>query len=140
MTAADRLAHGYEPRFDIDSEVGRQGEIFIASVVDAIKNGASHEVKTDVQALRTGNFYVEFECLRRGRWEKSGIATTEAELWGFVLGESAFFVPTALLRDLARERHRQGRIKSCDRGSHPTRGVIVSIAWLISHLGERRAA
>lgn len=135
----DRLAEGYEPRFDIDAEVGRQGEIFIENVIDAVQR-ASVEVKTDVQALRTGNFYVEFECRRQGEWKPSGIATTSAELYAFVIGDSAWVVPTNLLKQLARDRWREGRVKECLRGSHPTRGVIVPIAWMVQQMKLKEAA
>lgn len=139
MSASDRLAKGYEPTFDIDAEVGRQGELFITSVVDAARS-ASIEVKTDERAASTGNFYVEFECLKRGQWTKSGIAITSCELWAFVLGDSAWVVPTSTLKELARVRRRQGHVKECMRGSHPTRGVIVPIAWMVRQMSARQAA
>lgn len=135
MTAVNRLATGYEPTFDIDAEVGRQGELFIASVVDAARS-ASIEVKTDERAAITGNFYVEFEC----RGKPSGIAVTSCELWAFVLGDSAWVVPVSTLKELARLRLRQGHVKECERGSHPTRGVIVPIAWMVRQMSARTAA
>jgi hypothetical protein len=80
MTAMNRMSEGYEPRFDIDLEVGRQGELFVARIVDSIA-ASRHEVKTDEKALLTGNIFLEVQCLYRGRWERSGIARTEAEVW-----------------------------------------------------------
>lgn len=133
----DRMADGYEPRFDIDMEVGRQGEIFITSVIDAMKAGASCEVKTDEKALQTGNIYVEFECYRLGQWRKSGIATTEAEVWAFVLGVAALCIPTDTLKVLARLRWHAGGVRECKRGSHPTKGVIIPIPWLLRQLANQ---
>lgn len=137
----DRAAEGYVPQFDIDAEVGRQGEMFIARVIQAIAT-ASIEVKADVVAGRTGNLYVEFSCCRRGEWRPSGIATTSAELWAYALGSSqlALVIPTNVLREAARERYRQGHIRECSRGSHPTKGVVIPFAfllnWVVTHEGE----
>ncbi len=140
MSTVDRMADGYEPRFDIDMEIGRQGEIFITSVIDAMKGGASCEVKTDEKSAVTGNIYVEFECFRLGRWQKSGIATTEAEVWAFVLGSAALCIPTDKLKVLARLRWHAGGERECTRGSHPTKGVIIPIPWLLKQLGTSAQA
>ena len=41
MTAAtDRLSDGYVPDFDLDLEVGRQGELFVTDLVQMLKDGA----------------------------------------------------------------------------------------------------
>lgn len=140
MSTVDRMADGYEPRFDIDMEVGRQGEIFITSVIDSLKDGASVETKTDVRALQTGNIYVEFECFRLGQWRKSGIATTEAEVWVFVLGVAALCIPTETLKVLARLRWHAGGVREQPRGSHPTKGVIIPIPWLLRELANQAKA
>lgn len=141
MTTFDRFAEGYEPRFDIDSEVGRQGELFIGSVVDALRNG-SVEVKSDEVAARTGNFYVEFQCLIRGVWRPSGIATTEADMWAFALGSARFavIVPTSLLKTVARDRYHAGHVRECMRGSHPTKGVTVPFRFLFQWVNEHKGA
>lgn len=137
MTAVDRLAQGYQPDFDIDLEVGRQGELYVAGVFDAIKSGASCEVKTDAMAVKTGNVYIEHECLKRGRWEPSGIAATFAELWAVVVG-SEVLVSAATWRwryahKWAIDRH---MTLECRRGTHPTRGARIPLARLVSLLAE----
>lgn len=137
-----RNAEGYEPRFDLDLAYGgEQAQLFVCDIAEAIRN-ANVEVKRDGLWHKTGNLYVEYECLKAsGRWEKSGIAGTDALLWSFVLGdtETALFIPTGLLRQLARELHRKGdwyRVEERD-GDHPTRGVKVPlgelVAWLARH-------
>lgn len=128
----ERHVEGYEPRWDLDAEIGRQGAFWVADVAEALKRG-SVEVKTDEIAHRTGNVYVEFECLRRGQYRPSGIATTEAELWVFVLHRYALalVVATDFLRPVAREVWRDGHVRECTRGSHPTRGVVVPISRLV---------
>lgn len=140
VSTVNRMADGYEPRFDIDMEIGRQGEIFITSVIDALKGGASVEVKTDERALSTGNIYVEYLCLRSGVWEKSGLATTEAEVWAYVLGDSALCIPTSRLKELGRIRWKvKANRKECMRGSHPTKGVTIPILWMLRQMPQRAA-
>src|SRR5215475_8359534 len=77
---ADRMADGYQPDFDIDAAAGRQGELLVADVIRALRDGSA-EVKTDEMALVTGNVYIECECLRRGKWRPSGVMATGAEIW-----------------------------------------------------------
>ena len=79
------MAAGYEPGFDIDAEVGHQGALFTLKVIEALKDGSS-EVKTDAMAVRTGNLYIECQCLKRGRWAPSGIMDSR----GFRSGMEAF--------------------------------------------------
>lgn len=129
----DRLTPGYEPRFDLDAKRGHQGELLVARVAEGIVDG-SVEVKTDDQAQRTGNVYVEWSCLRRGRWEPSSIATTEAEWWAWALADLTVLVamPTLTVLDLARDAWRvQARRKTMLRGSHPTQGVLLPVDELL---------
>lgn len=65
MPVDARKADGYEPRFDIDASYGRQGELFVSSIIDAL-TGGSVEVKRDSRFAKTGNVYVEYECRKRG--------------------------------------------------------------------------
>ena len=128
---ADRHAEGYEPRYDIDSEVGRQGSFFVMDIIDALK-GDRVEVKRDLKSQETGNIYLEYECKKRGRYVKSGLAITEADLWVFVLdhGDLALAVSTDLLKKMGRVAFTRGQKKECQRGSHPTRGVVIPISEL----------
>lgn len=128
----DRMADGYEPRFDLDHAVGKQGELFVSEILAALQSERV-EVKTDLKASRYGNVFLEYECLRRGRYQPSGIATTDAKLWVFVLdlGNVAVAVSTDRLRELGRLAYRHGRTRECVRGSHPTRGVVIKVADLM---------
>ena len=63
--------------------------------------GDTIECKRDFKAHKTGNVYVEFEC----RGKPSGIATTEADYWVFVVGPDendlrAYLTTTARLKAL----------------------------------------
>jgi hypothetical protein len=126
----DRLSDGYEPNFDIDYEVGRQGELFVTDLLGAM-GSERIEVKTDAMAAKTGNVYIEVEC--RGR--PSGIQTTAAEFWAFVLpGDLVVITRTVTVRELATRAVLGGRIGRCDRGSHPTRGALIPQRWLVTYL------
>lgn len=138
MTAVDRMSDGYEPRFDLDYQVGQQGEMYVAQIADAIASGsATIEVKTDERASTTGRIFVEYECLHYGTWRKSGIASTEADLWAYVVGkDTVLVVPTWRLREVVRRVfHEQPNLRSqCVRGSHPTKGVLVPLADIFGRL------
>lgn len=128
--SVDRLSEGYVPDFDIDARVGRQGELFCLDVANGIRDG-SIEVKTDERAADTGRVYVEYECFRRGRWEPSGIKTTQAEFWAFAIRDVLVAAPVPNIRFAARRAFRQGFVAECKRGSHPTKGVCVPLTELL---------
>ena len=133
--AVDRLAPGYEPDWDIDYAVGHQAELFVADLIASLEGGRV-EVKRDAKAAATGNIYVEFKCRRGGHFVPSGIATTTADAFAYVLGEGVVvFATTAVLRSACRRAYREGRIKDGgQRGSHPTVGVLVPVNELLNRL------
>jgi hypothetical protein len=125
------MTGAYEPRWDRDLERGRQGEMFARRIAEMSRNGsATVEVKTDAWWLKTGRFYVELECLRRGVWRPSGLQTTEALFWTFVAGKHEVEMTLAtehLRRAVAHavKRHPGNGDARCANGSHPTRGAYV---------------
>jgi hypothetical protein len=127
----DRLADGYEPRWDIDYELGRQGELWCSDIIDALKNG-SVEIKTDEKALQTGRIYIEHEC----KGKPSCIAISKAEIWGYKIGPVTIFAPISSWRKAHAKALREGRLRSCSRGSHPTKGVVIPISLLIFWLQD----
>jgi len=129
-----RISEGYEPRFDIDSTYGFEGERYIADVVDGMSNGKV-EVKRDAVFHRTGNIYIEYMCQKNGQWVESGINTTTADVWVFVLGDSEMFIGIKVseLRQLALHFHAWGCTGYEKDGSCPTRGVIISAQYLMDH-------
>jgi hypothetical protein len=129
-TALDRLSEGYEPSWDIDRRVGARGEAQAASHIDAYAAGRV-EVKTDERAATTGNVYVEYECRRADGWHASGIATTRADYWTFVVGGLMLTVHTDTLKRITRS-HYCSRRRECTRGSHPTKGVLVPLTDLVA--------
>lgn len=133
----ERTVQGYDPRFDLDLAYGQQGELFVADIRDGLRDGTV-EVKRDGQFARTGNLYVEFECLRQGRYRPSGLTTTEAKVWVFVLGDTpaCLCIATELLR--AWVRLEGFPVVDCARGSHPTRGWLLGmhrVTYLLKHEG-----
>lgn len=139
MNTDIRKADGYEPRFDIDAEYGRQGELFVSSIIDSLAKG-SVEVKRDSRFANTGNIFVEYECLRQGSWMKSGIATSEADTWVYVLGDSQVVIamPREVLKELALEMWRNPRNRREEKdGSHPAKGVIIPLHKLVGWAQSR---
>jgi len=131
----DRLANGYVPDFDLDAEVGRQAELYVASIADALRDGTV-EVKADEKARRTGNVFIEYECFRQGEWRRSGIATTAAEVWAIVVaGEVMSAAPSRMVRHVARYSRPHER-RECMRGSHPTRGVVIPMGEFLQRLAQ----
>ena len=92
----------YEPKFDIDLEFGEEGERLIESV---IKSGKI-ECKRDRLTGKTGNLAIEY--MYRGK--PSGISTTEADWWAFLIEGSILMVETERLKDIAREYLKDGHV------------------------------
>ena len=139
MSADERMAYGYEPRFDIDYAVGEQGELYVGRILDALGTERV-EVKTDERALLTHRVFLEVQCTYRGQWQFSGIARTSSEFWAHVIGEAVILAPTHRVREIARHYWRHAdqtwsptigtapphqHLAECRRGSHPTRGVVL---------------
>lgn len=137
MSGIDRLSDGYQPRFDHDLEIGRQGELFVASVQDSFADGTVHiETKTDQRVAQTGNVYIEYKQKPSGYldFKDSGIATTQAALWAFVLPSNVLIVaPTESVRAAARHYY-PGHRRECVRGDNPTRGVVIRVGSFVEYL------
>jgi len=93
-----------QKNFDIDIEYGRQGENYLLDILETKRI----EVKTDRIAHITGNVAVEY----RYKGRPSGIATTEADYWAFLLYDmtTIIMVPTDKLKSVARAKYKQDQI------------------------------
>tara|TARA_R100000734_G_C3307964_1_gene98573 strand:- start:344 stop:718 length:375 start_codon:yes stop_codon:yes gene_type:complete len=81
--------------FKYDLKLGLKGE----NLVFKLLTNKKIEVKTDYKALETGNIFIEYYS----RNKLSGIATTEAEFWVFVLSnELLIFIETNKLKKLCK--------------------------------------
>ena len=119
-----------QPNWDIDREIGAQAEIWVGDIRKALERGTV-EVKHETRAMHTGNLYVEYECRRRGVYQPSGIATTKAEAWVFVIAkdELALVLATERLQELCSS---PGIRKAEEKdGSHPTRGYLLPMAFVV---------
>ena len=78
--------------FDLDLSVGHEGESLVNQL---LTNGKTIEVKTDLKWKNTGNLYIETVCWshNNSEWYPSGISTTKAEYWAFVLEGTVLIVP-----------------------------------------------
>ncbi len=86
----------YNSDFRYDLEVGQAGETLLGEIL----SGKKVEVKSDLQAQETGNVFVEYES----RGNRSGIATTQAEWYAFVLsGSNIRLIKTEELKVLCRK-------------------------------------
>lgn len=134
----DRLADGYVPNWDIDSAVGRQGELLVADIIQALRDGASIEIKTDDAASKYGRIYLERRCLYGGQYLPSGIANTSAELWAQVLAsEVVVIAPTWRFKQAALKAWQSSALrKDMPRGSHPTKGIVIPLRYLLEWLME----
>lgn len=115
--------------FKVDLAHGQEAERELSEAFHA----CTIEVKRDDRAADTGNVYVEFEADKgaTGRFEPSGIATTEADWQAFKVRDVFLLVPTDYMRTLARKAWVRRRIGEQRHGSCPTRGALVSLHELV---------
>jgi hypothetical protein len=129
-----------EPRFDIDVEYGRQGELQIGEFLDWIAAG-NGRVEVKRKSYLDLVFYVETHCDkgRRGEYVPSGISITTAPAWVFVIGDLGLSVifPTDLLREMIDDPSTKDREES--DGSCPTRGKLVALAVCLYRYRQRAA-
>jgi hypothetical protein len=96
------------------------------------------EVKLDRQAMHTGNVFVEFECQTALGWRPSGITTTKAHTWVFVLSHLVIVaLPVWLLKNIARQIYVDGGERLNRSGSHPTKGVVIPLERLLPEAVSR---
>ena len=114
----------FQKNFDLDLEYGEAGESKLLSILNGAKKV---EVKTDRMAHRTGNIAVEFRC--NGR--PSGISTTEADYWAFVLrdGTIIILIETDRLKKIARTNYRLGNV-TCGGDGNNAEMVLIKINQL----------
>ena len=136
VTARDRIARGRQPDFDIDYADGYHAELFVADVLDSLRDGSNIEVKRDRMAVSTGNVFLEYRCRISGQWVPSGIASTTARLFSIAIAPTVVVTSSVeAVRVIARkyfadERHR----RECVLGGNPTKGIVVPVAAYVLEL------
>jgi hypothetical protein len=129
--------------FDLDWQRGRQGELFVESLRNALAlKNSSIEVKTDAyffsgraEKFASQRLYIEMEARGKdGTWRKSGLQTTKAELWFFVFGRhpGGMVFETAWLRKaVTKAAEHPANAATCDYGENPTRGFYVYLRHFV---------
>ena len=96
------MKHNNDFRYDL--KIGNKGENLLAKILSY--TGKEIEIKTDLQASKTGNVFVEYES----RGKESGIKTTTASYWVFCIWTEAYkeqtylFIPTRRLKKLIKTK------------------------------------
>jgi hypothetical protein len=111
----------YNNDFKYDLKVGQAKEEELGEIF----NSKTVEVKYDLQALRTGNVYVEYQS--RGR--SSGLATTEADYYCFAFGETYHIIGTEALKVKCREYFGTSRDRE-GGDSNTSKGILLPIKEL----------
>lgn len=109
--------------WDLDLREGLAGESFLISLLETV------EVKTDSHAGRTGNVFVE----KFSRFKESGILTTKAKYWAFVLDgqgyakDTIIIVLTEKLKQIITTK-KPPLVGGGDQGT--STGYLIRISWL----------
>lgn len=112
--------------FDLDLSKGQEGETLVNEL---LTGGKTVEVKRDLKWHQTGNVYIEVQCKSRaGDWYASGLSTTKAAYWAFVLQDAVFLVKTDTLIQTVKNK---GRRITCDIEPNPSRGYLITIEDLL---------
>jgi hypothetical protein len=117
------------PDFDLDLRYGLEREGAFRAVLEA----DTVEVKSDRQAVQTGNLFLEYARIAGSDpslVEPSGLHASSADVWAYEWAPGCWLVvPTAMLRAVvAAEGHRH--VWGGDGGR--ARGVLVSLTRLIA--------
>ena len=120
------------PNWDIDLRDGKVGEATVAKMLSV----ETVEVKTDRRWHVTGNIYVETEYYSRekGDWVASGITTSEASHWAYVLEGMVIMVPTDDLRHIVRG---YGSPIRCNIEPNPSKGMLIKFSHFAQYFGGR---
>ena len=121
------------PDWDIDRGWGEEGQ-------DVVKALSRYNIEVKRKRRLDDKIYVELEQdpgATGTRWKPSGLRTTQAEYWAFVVGETGvvMFFPAGLLRWAIYERQGGVDIAEID-GDNPTRGRLLRVPWLVQVSGE----
>lgn len=113
----------YNNDFKHDLKIGQLGEKKLARLL----NDKRVEVKTDFVAENTGNVFIEYES----RNNPSGIATSDAEWYAFVLGtNNIIMIETEALKTKARKYIKTSR-DVVGGDNNTSRGILLPLKELI---------
>jgi hypothetical protein len=108
--------------FKYDLKVGQVKEEELANIF----NSKTIEVKYDLQALKTGNVYVEYES----RNKKSGISTSQSDYYCFCFGDTFHLVKTEDLKKRCRKFIGTNRDKK-GGDNNTSKGILLPLKDLL---------
>lgn len=112
----------YNNDFRYDLKVGQAKEEELGRIFDS----STIEVKYDLQALQTGNVYVEY--FSRGK--KSGIATSQADYWCFAFGSTFHLISLEDLKSRCRKYFGTSRDRK-GGDMNTSKGILLPIKELL---------
>jgi hypothetical protein len=128
-----------QPAFDRDYCYGKQGELLVCNLLDAVARG---DGQVEMKRKRKIDLlcYIETSCDkgRKGLYKPSGISVTTAEFWVIIVHDTdcGFFFPTRILKEFL--CHPSVRDAEETDGSCPTKGKLVNVAALLWELNRRK--
>jgi hypothetical protein len=130
------MTTNHQPKWDIDLAYGEAGEQFVTNLLA----GAPSKFEVKTKRYLDFKFYVETHQFPSGatEWKDSGIQTTYADYWVYVVGDTGvvMFVPTERLRQAALG----GREVQERDGDNPTLGRLVGEKELFKETTTKGAA
>lgn len=116
--------------FDLDLATGQEGEQLVEQL---LTGGKTVEVKTDLKWKDTGNLYIETTCWSHNNeeWYASGLSSTKASYWAFVLNGAVLLVPTETLKKVVTVR---GRAINCNIQPNPSKGYLIKVEDIMDAL------
>ena len=108
----------YNSDFKYDLKVGQIKEKELAHILQNEKI----EVKTDLQAHKTGNIFIEYHS----RGKPSGLATSEAKYYCIAIQEILIILPAKKLKKLCRKYLNTNRDKK-GGDSNSSKGILLPV-------------
>jgi len=116
----------YNSDFKYDLELGVLSEQKLSEIL----HHKRIEVKTDLLTLKTGNVFIEYSS----RNKPSGIATTQADYYAIVVGETIILKTTTELKSIAR-KYLNTKRDVLGGDNNTSKGVLVPIMDLVRDCG-----
>lgn len=116
-----------DSKWDLDYRHGIDGENEVAKLL----NIQTVEVKNDRRWKETGNVYIETECYYQvdDCWLPSGLTTSQATHWAFVLDETVVILPSSKLKKIV---EKFGRRSACNIPPNFSEGYLISVVDLMA--------
>ena len=118
--------------FDLDYSFGAAGE---SLVNDLLTGGKTVEVKRDRKWWDTGNIFIEVQCWYNNTmsWQDSGLTTSKADYWAFVLESGVIIVPIGHVKYAVKVF---GKRIECTIEPNNSRGYLIKAKDLLTAMKE----